>query len=135
MKLQDAAFVAPNEAAANRQTLVEQYVAAFRQVEAAANDKAGATLKEIAASVSTRIVPDRQHALHALLDEQRAKIAWPSRKAVELRRVVDQDAVAHRFVRHPHGEQVEQQRVVGLVGPVPTDAASRCPTPGAPAPP
>jgi hypothetical protein len=75
VKLKDAAFVAPQEAAANRQTLVEQYAAAFRQVEAAAHDKAGATLKEIATNVSACVVPERQHALHALLDEQRAKLA------------------------------------------------------------
>jgi hypothetical protein len=75
VKLKDAAFVASHEAAANRRMLIEQYVAAFRQVEAAAHDKAGATLKEIAANVSTCVVPERQHALHALLDEQRAKLA------------------------------------------------------------
>jgi hypothetical protein len=75
VKLKDAAFVAPHEAATDRQMLIAQYVAAFRQVEAAAHDKAGATLKEIAANVSTRVVPEQQHALRALLDEQRAKIA------------------------------------------------------------
>src|SRR6202521_2825219 len=36
VNLPDSAFVAPHEATARRQTLVDQYVAAFRQVEAAA---------------------------------------------------------------------------------------------------
>ena len=52
VKLKDAGFVAPPEAARHRQTLVEQYVAAFRQVEAAAPTRPGATLKELAANVS-----------------------------------------------------------------------------------
>jgi hypothetical protein len=74
VKLTDAAFVAPREAAATRQMLVAQYVAAFRLVEVAAHHKAGATLKELAINVSASVAPERQLALHTLLDEQRAKL-------------------------------------------------------------
>src|SRR5258707_10773897 len=37
------------------------------------------------------------------------------REAVKRGRVLHQDARADRFVRHPFGEQVEQDRVVGFV--------------------
>src|ERR1700730_3289843 len=40
IKLPDAEFVAPQNAATQRQTLVNQYVAAFRSVEVAAHDDA-----------------------------------------------------------------------------------------------
>ena len=75
VKLKDSAFLAPRDAAANRRMLGDQYVAAFRQVEAAAHDKAGMTLKDLATSISARVVSERQHALRVLVDEQRAKLA------------------------------------------------------------
>ena len=45
VNLQDSGFVAPQEAAAHRQTLLDQYVAAFRHVEAAASSEARARSK------------------------------------------------------------------------------------------
>ena len=46
VKLPDAGFAAPREAAARRQALVSQYVAAFGQVEAADLDEARSALQE-----------------------------------------------------------------------------------------
>ena len=73
--LRDSAFVASHEAAAQRQKLMNQYVSAFRQVEIAALDAAGSTLKDLAADFSALVVPDRQQALDALVDSQLAKLA------------------------------------------------------------
>jgi hypothetical protein len=75
VKLQDSAFVAPHEAATNRQALVNQYVAAFRRVEAAALDDGRSALKNLAARISTSVVTDQQGALRALVDGQLAKLA------------------------------------------------------------
>ena len=75
VKLKDSAFFAPLDATGNRRMLGDQYVAAFRQVEVAARDKAGAMLKDLASSISARVVPEQQHELHVLVDEQRAKLA------------------------------------------------------------
>ena len=73
--VKDAGFVAPNEAAADRQALVNQYVAAFRHVEAGALDQARTALKDLAANVSRRVVPDQQAAIGKLVDGQLAKLA------------------------------------------------------------
>jgi len=75
VKLPDTGFAAPHEAAVHRQALLNQYVAAFRHVEAAALDKGRSALKNLAASISSRIVSDQQGALHALVDGQLAKLA------------------------------------------------------------
>jgi hypothetical protein len=75
MKLPDAAFVNAPEAAAQRQALVAQYVAAFRQVESAALDAARGTPKDLAADAAARLVPERHRALAALVDGQLAKLA------------------------------------------------------------
>ena len=61
VNLQDADFVAAAEAAAHRQALVKQYVAAFRHVEAAALDEAKSTLNDLAANIAAWVVTD-QHA-------------------------------------------------------------------------
>jgi hypothetical protein len=74
VKLPDTGFTAPHEAAAHRQALIAQYVAAFRYVETAALDKARGALKNLAASISSRIVNDQQGTLHALVDGQLAKL-------------------------------------------------------------
>jgi hypothetical protein len=74
LNLPDSAFAAPHDAAARRRTLVDQYVAAFRQVGAAALAEARSTLKELAANSSAWIVPDRQGALVALVDGQLARL-------------------------------------------------------------
>ena len=70
-----AAFVSKPEAAAQRQKLVEQYVAAFRKVEVAANSDAKATLKTLAANVSTWVTPDKQAQVSALVDGQISKLS------------------------------------------------------------
>ena len=75
VNLRDAGFVAPHDAAAHRQALVDQYVATFRQVEAGAVDKAKSTFKELAASISKTVVSDQRGALAALVDGQLAKLA------------------------------------------------------------
>ena len=75
VNLPDSGFVAPHEATAHRQTLVNQYVAAFRHVEAAALDEAKSTLNDLAANISAWVVTDQQGALSALVDGQLAKLA------------------------------------------------------------
>jgi hypothetical protein len=75
VKLPDSAFVSKPEAAAQRQKLVEQYVAAFRKVEVAANSDAKATLKTLAANVSTWVTPDKQAQVSALVDGQISKLS------------------------------------------------------------
>ena len=72
--LEDSGFVAPQEAATTRQTLVNNYVSAFRHVEAAALDKAKSTLSDLATNISASVVPDRRDALRALVDGQLAKL-------------------------------------------------------------
>jgi hypothetical protein len=73
VKLKDAEFAAPHDAIAHRQTLVNQYVAAFRHVEAGALAPARSALAALAATISTTVVTDQQGALSALVDGQRAK--------------------------------------------------------------
>jgi hypothetical protein len=75
VNLQDSGFVAPHEAAVHRQTLLNQYVAAFRHVESAALDKAKSALNDFAANISAWVVTDQQGALSALVDGQLAKLA------------------------------------------------------------
>jgi len=75
LNLPDSGFGAPREAATHRQTLVNQYVAAFRHVEVAALDEARRTLKDLVANVSAWVVADQQGALSALVDGQLATLA------------------------------------------------------------
>ena len=75
VNLQDSGFVAPHEAAAHRQALLNQYVTAFRHVEAAALDKAKTALNDFAANISAWVVTEQQGALSALVDGQLAKLA------------------------------------------------------------
>jgi hypothetical protein len=72
--LADSAFATPPEAATRRRTLLDQYVAAFRHIEAAALKEARSALDDLAANAAIWLVPDRQHALAALLDGQLAKL-------------------------------------------------------------
>jgi hypothetical protein len=74
VNLPDAGFIRSHEAAAHRQTLVNQFVAAFRHVEAAAIDEAKSTLHELAATISVQVVTDQQGALRASVDGQLAKL-------------------------------------------------------------
>jgi hypothetical protein len=72
--LKDSAFVASAEATAHRQSLVNQYVSAFRHVEVGTLDKAASGLRYLASSVSSRIVSDAQPAIKKLLDAQLEKL-------------------------------------------------------------
>ncbi|HEY2228966.1 MAG TPA: twin-arginine translocation signal domain-containing protein [Xanthobacteraceae bacterium] len=74
VKLPDNGFVAPHEAAVQRQALVGRYVAAFRQVESDALGAAKIALGDLATAISARVVADQQRALNALVDAQRAKL-------------------------------------------------------------
>ena len=74
VNLQDQAFVAPQEAAARRRALVGQYVAAFRQVEAAALDQARSSLEDLAANAAAWVVTDQRKSLGALLEGRLAKL-------------------------------------------------------------
>ena len=53
IKLPDSDFVSAQNAATQRQKLVDQYAVAFRKVEAAAYEDARSTLKSLATNVST----------------------------------------------------------------------------------
>jgi hypothetical protein len=75
VKLPLSDFAAQQDAAAQRQTLVSQYVTAFRRVEVAAYADATSTLKTLAANVSAWVAPDKQAALSALVDSQISKLA------------------------------------------------------------
>jgi hypothetical protein len=74
VKLPDSGFVTPHDAAAHRGTLVDQYVSAFRHVEAGALDEARSTLKDLAANVAAWVVPAQQGAIAALAEGQREKL-------------------------------------------------------------
>ena len=75
VKLQDSAFVRPQQAAARRKTLVNQYVAAFRCVVASTLDPATEALNRLAANISAWVVNDQQGSLRELVENQRAKLA------------------------------------------------------------
>jgi hypothetical protein len=74
VNLKDSGFAAPHDAAAHRRTLVDQYVSAFRQVEAGALDEARSALKDLAANIAAWVVPDQQGAIAALAEGQREKL-------------------------------------------------------------
>jgi hypothetical protein len=74
VNLEDAGFIASHEAAARRQTLVGQYVSAFRQVEAGALAEAKSALDDLTANIAAAVVTDQRAALVALVDGQRAKL-------------------------------------------------------------
>jgi hypothetical protein len=75
MTLPDSGFAAEDDAPAQRQKLLQQYVAAFRQVEASAFDQAGGTLKDLAAGVAASVAPGQQSTIAQLIDAQLAKLA------------------------------------------------------------
>ncbi|HVB99512.1 MAG TPA: twin-arginine translocation signal domain-containing protein [Candidatus Dormibacteraeota bacterium] len=75
IKLADSDFVTRHHAAEQRQRLVDQYVAAFRKVEAASLPEARSTLKELAANVSSWVARDKQDSLSALVDGQISKLS------------------------------------------------------------
>jgi hypothetical protein len=73
--LKDASFVAPADAAAHRQALVAQYVTAFRSLESADSERAGAGLKELSANVSKWVVTDQQAGIRTLVDAQLGRLS------------------------------------------------------------
>jgi TAT (twin-arginine translocation) pathway signal sequence len=72
--LPDASFAAREDVAGERRTLLGQYVAAFRQVEAGTRDAARSMLKDLAAGVATRVASDQHAAVNALIDALVAKL-------------------------------------------------------------
>jgi len=74
VKLTQTDFVAPQNAADDIRALVDQYSAAFRKVEATANAEARTLLKDLEATVSKRVVPEKREAVNKLIDGQLAKL-------------------------------------------------------------
>ncbi len=74
INLADSGFVARQNAATQRRTLVEQYLAAFREVEVGRYDDAKSTLKNLAANVSAWVVTDKRAALNTFVDGQISKL-------------------------------------------------------------
>ncbi len=74
VKLPDSGFADPREAKAHRQTLMNQYAAAFRHVEAATFVEAQSTLSKLSTQISASVVKDQQGPLRALVDGQIAKL-------------------------------------------------------------
>ena len=74
VNLKDSGFVTPHDAAAQRRTLVDQYVSTFRHVEAGALDAASGALKDLAANIAAWVAPDQQRAIATLIEGQRGKL-------------------------------------------------------------
>jgi hypothetical protein len=75
VNLPDKAFVVAAEGAEQRRMLMNQYVAAFRHVEAGARDEAKRMLADLAANASAWVAPDQLAVVRGLVDGQRAKLA------------------------------------------------------------
>jgi hypothetical protein len=75
IKLADSDFVSRQDAATQRQKLVDQYAAAFRKVEVGSLDDAKTTLKTLSANISASLAPDQSASLRALVDGQLSKLA------------------------------------------------------------
>ena len=75
INLPDSAFIRREGAGTQKHKFVEQYVAAFRKVEAAAYEDARSALKGLAADISVSVVPDKRTALNALVDGQISKLS------------------------------------------------------------
>jgi len=74
-KVPDSGFVNAPNAATQRKDLINQYVGAFRKVEAGTFDEAGRTLNDLNASISSSVVPGNRPALTTLVDAQIAKLS------------------------------------------------------------
>jgi hypothetical protein len=74
VSLPDSGFVASQEARTHRQTLMNQYVTAFRHVEQAALAEARNALERLSAQISASIVNDQHGRIRALIDGQLAKL-------------------------------------------------------------
>ena len=73
--LKDTAFIASQEPAVQRLGLLDQYVAAFRQVEAGARDKGAALLNDLSTSVAGRVTPTDRAPIAKLVAAQLAKLS------------------------------------------------------------
>jgi hypothetical protein len=73
--LKDTAFIASQEPAVQRLGLLDQYVAAFRQVEAGARDKGATLLNDLSTSVAGRITPTDRAPIAKLVAAQLAKLS------------------------------------------------------------
>jgi hypothetical protein len=74
MTLPDAAFAARDEAGPRREKLMQRCVAAFREVEALAIDRAKTALEDLAADVAGSVAPGQQGAIKQLVEGQLAKL-------------------------------------------------------------
>jgi hypothetical protein len=74
VSLQEQGFVIHEKAAACRQDLVSQYIAAFRHVETASLDKARSALKDLEANIAAWVTTEQQSAITTLVDAQLAKL-------------------------------------------------------------
>jgi len=74
VKLADSGFVTAREAKAHRETLVGQYVAAFREVERGDLGAARVALKSLSENIAGLVVSEQQVPLRALVDGQVAKL-------------------------------------------------------------
>jgi hypothetical protein len=73
--LKDADFVAAGDAGRRRQGLVQQYVDAFRKMAAGRHQRANSALKDLSASLSSAVIPDKHAAIIRLIDAQLAKLS------------------------------------------------------------
>ena len=114
VNLKDAGFVAPQEAAARRQALVNQYVAAFRHVEANALDQARTTLKGLATNVAQWVVPDQQAAVTKLggRPARQAGLSGPIRAAASSREPpIQRSHAAPRHRQNSRGARLVRDRL------------------------
>jgi hypothetical protein len=74
IKTSDSDFVSRQDSSTQRQKLVDQYAAAFRKVEAAANEDARSALKSLAGNASSWVVPDKLAVLSTLVENQISKL-------------------------------------------------------------
>jgi len=75
VKIPDSGFASRQDAAAQRQTLLRQYLASFRHVESADLDQAQRELRDLKHNIAAWVVTDQQAALGALVDGQLAKLS------------------------------------------------------------
>jgi len=68
-------FLLKQEAAAHRQTLVDQYIPAFRHVESSVPNDAKISLKALSTEISARVVSEQHGALLTLVDSRLAKLS------------------------------------------------------------
>ena len=72
--LPDSAFSKPENAATEKKALIEQYVAAFREVETGAYRDAKSTLANLLSNVSTAVITDKQGELAKFVNGQISKL-------------------------------------------------------------